>query len=187
MSGDYWEVSGAVRRDIKDDPGEELPDCDRIRADAVGRFENWIGRGIESTADGMVVALLARSTDTFTCPLGSVRLGCSRTCWMRTGSPLIQRRPRRDILDHHDHARMLLADAVATFPGMRAITICSLVVKPGRNAPLPRRLRRGPLLALVRRSRGRRPRRSRSSASVLRPPGVGRFSPSAWRVRGRGR
>src|SRR4051794_27617279 len=67
IGGDYRDASIDVRRDIRDHHGVELADCDRIREHAVGMFENWTGRGIESTADGLVMAIFARSADTFTC------------------------------------------------------------------------------------------------------------------------
>lgn len=129
MSGDYREASAAVRRDIKDHHGDELADCDRIREHAVGMFENWTGRGIESTADGLVVAILARSTDTFTCSLRNVRLGYGAQAamlnrslfedmadahWVNTDPETAEAR----YSDHDEHGRMLLAETVATFPDM---------------------------------------------------------------------
>jgi hypothetical protein len=129
MSGDYREASAAGRRDIKDHHRGELADCDRIREHAVGMFENWTGRGIESTADGLVVAIFARSTDTFTCSLRNVRLGYGAQAamlnrslfedmvdahWIITDPETAEAR----YSDHHEHGRMLLADTVATFPDM---------------------------------------------------------------------
>jgi uncharacterized protein DUF5677 len=118
-----------------------LADCDRILQHAIGMFENWTGRGIESTADGLVVAILARSTDTFTCSLRSVRLGYGAQAamlnrslfedmvdahWLITDPETAQAR----YLDHHEHSRMLLADAVATFPTCTPISTSR--VRPGR-------------------------------------------------------
>jgi hypothetical protein len=47
----------------------------RIREHAAGVFKNWTRRAIESAADGLVAAIFARSTDTFTSAVRSVRLG----------------------------------------------------------------------------------------------------------------
>lgn len=129
MSGDYRDASAEVRRDIKEHHGDELADCARIREHSVGMFENWTGRGIESTADGLVAAIFARSTDTFTCAVRDVRLGYGAQAamlnrslfedmvdahWIITDPETAAAR----IHDHHEHGRMLLADAVASFPEM---------------------------------------------------------------------
>jgi Family of unknown function (DUF5677) len=129
MSGDYRDSSIEVRRDIREHHAAELADCDRIREHAVGMFENWTGRGIERTADGLVVAIFARSTDTFTCAVRNIRLGygaqgamLNRSLfedmvdghWIVTDPDTAEAR----YPDHHDHGRMLLADTVASFPDM---------------------------------------------------------------------
>ena len=92
-------------------------------------FENWTGRGIESTADGLVVAIFARSTDTFTCSVRNLRLGYGAQAamlnrslfedmadahWIVTDPETAESRYR----EHHQHGRMLLADTVASFPEM---------------------------------------------------------------------
>jgi hypothetical protein len=129
MSGDYREASAEVRRDIKDHHGDELADCHRIREHAVGMFENWTGRGIESTADGLVVAIFSRSTDTFTCSARNVRLGFGAQAAMLNRSLFEDMVDAHWIVtdpdtaaarygDHHEHGRMLLADTVASFPDM---------------------------------------------------------------------
>ncbi|MEJ7786176.1 MAG: DUF5677 domain-containing protein [Solirubrobacteraceae bacterium] len=131
MSPDFRAASAAVRRDIREHHAAELADCDRIREHAVGMFENWTGRGIERTADGLVAAIFARSTDTFTCALRCVRLGyggqgamLNRSLfedmvdghWIVTDPETAEAR----YPDHHTHGRMLLADTVASFPDMYA-------------------------------------------------------------------
>jgi hypothetical protein len=129
MSGDFREASAAVRRDIRDHHGDELADCDRIREHAVGMFENWTGRGIESTADGLVVAIFARSIDTFTCSLRNVRLGYGAQAAMLNRSLFEDMADAHWIItdpesaeaqysNHYEHGRMLLADTVASFPDM---------------------------------------------------------------------
>jgi uncharacterized protein DUF5677 len=129
MSGDYREASAEVRRDIRDHHGEELADCDRIREHAVAMFETWTGRGIESTADGLVVAIFARSTDTFTCAVRSLRLGYGAQAAMLNRSLFEDMVDAHWIItdpdtaaaryqDHHEHGRMLLADSIASFPDM---------------------------------------------------------------------
>jgi hypothetical protein len=126
VSADYRETSAEVRRDIKQHRGAELADCDRIREHAIGMFEKWTGRGVESTADGLVVAIFARSTDTFTCAVRNLRLGYGAQAamlnrslfedmadahWIPTDPEAAESRYK----DHHEHGRMLLADTMATF------------------------------------------------------------------------
>jgi hypothetical protein len=130
MAGDYRTASVDARRDIKQQLGEQFAACDRVHAYTVGLFEDWEGRGgraIEKAADGLVVALLARSADTFAC---SVRL-----CVTGYGaqSAMLNRSLFEDMADahwivtdpetatarfqdHHVHGRLLLAETVATFP-----------------------------------------------------------------------
>lgn len=129
MSGDHREASIEVRRNIRKHHGDELDDCDRIREHAVGMFEKWTGRGIESTADGLLIAIFARSTDTFTCAVRNVRLGYGAQAAMLNRSLFEDMVDAHWIVtdpetaatrydDHHEHGRMLLADTVASFPDM---------------------------------------------------------------------
>jgi hypothetical protein len=129
MSGDYRELSAEVRRDIREHNAAELAACDRIREHAVGMFQNWTGCGIESSTDGLVVAIFARSIDTYTCVIRNVRLGygaqgamLNRSLfedmvdahWIVTAPTTAEAR----YPDHYEHGRMLLADSVASFPDM---------------------------------------------------------------------
>lgn len=131
MSGDYRDASVEVRRDIGKHFADALADCDRIREYAVGMFENWAGRRIESTADALVKAIFARSTDTFTCVMRCVRLGYGAQAAMLNRSLFedmvdahwIATAPdtaAEQYADHHKHGQMLLADAAATFPAIFA-------------------------------------------------------------------
>lgn len=94
-------------------------------------FETWAGRGIESTADALVVAIFARSTDTFTCAVRNIRLDYGAQAAMLNRSLFEDMVDAHWIItdpdvaaarysDHHDHGRMLLADAIASFPEMYA-------------------------------------------------------------------
>jgi hypothetical protein len=124
---DYRDAWQQVRREILARHRDELRDCDRIRDYAVGMFENWTGRGIESTADALVASIFARSIGTFTCAVRNVRLGYGAQAAMLNRSLFEDMVDAHWIVsdpatasaryeDHHEHSRMLLADAVATFP-----------------------------------------------------------------------
>jgi hypothetical protein len=127
VSGDYREASIEVRRDIKEHCRTVMADCNRIGRYAEKAFSDWPGRGIENMADGLVVAIFARSINTFTCALRNARLGygaqaamlnrslfedMADTHWIAADPETAEAR----YADHHDHSRMLLAEAVATFP-----------------------------------------------------------------------
>jgi hypothetical protein len=130
MAGDYRSVSQEARRHIKERHGEQFTDCDRVHGYAVGLFEDWEtrgGRGIMSTADGLLVALLARSADTFACSVRLCRLGYGAQSAMLNRSLFEDMADAHWIVahpetaaarfqDHHDHGRMLLAETVASFP-----------------------------------------------------------------------
>jgi len=129
VSGDYRDASVQVRREIKEHFADELATCDRLREHAVGMFETWTGRVLEGTADGLLKALFARSTDTFTCAVRCVRVGYGAQAAMLNRSLFedmvdahwINAHPEdaaAQYADHHEHGRMLLADAVATFPNL---------------------------------------------------------------------
>jgi hypothetical protein len=129
MAGDYRSVSQEGRRHIKERYGAQFADCDRVHGYAVGLFEDWEtrgGRGMTSTADGLVVALLARSADTFACSARLCRMGFGAQSAMLNRSLFEDMADAHWIVadpdtaaarfqDHHDHGRMLLADTVASF------------------------------------------------------------------------
>lgn len=129
MAGDYRAESQEARRDIKEHLSGELADCDRVWEHAVGMFEDWTGRPIKSGADGIVAAILARSTNTFYCAVRSIRTGygpqgamldrslfedMADAHWVVTDPDTAETRYR----DHHTHGRMLLTDTIKNFRDM---------------------------------------------------------------------
>lgn len=117
-----------VTAKIEQDFEAQLAACDRIAGYA--KYEllrQWPGRQLEDTADGLVLALLARSHDTFSGVLLLARAGYGAQAsmlnrslfedmvdahWIATDPDAARQRYE----DHHEHARMLLADAVSKYP-----------------------------------------------------------------------
>jgi Family of unknown function (DUF5677) len=130
MAGDYKRASVDARREIKQRLGDQLIACDRVQEYVVSLFENWEahgGRGIESAGEGLIVALLARSTDTFACSVRLCRNGFGAQSAMLNRSLFEDMADAHWIAidpdtaasrfqDHYDHGRMLLVDTVASFP-----------------------------------------------------------------------
>jgi hypothetical protein len=116
-----------VEHAIKDDFGPQLQACERLYEYAKGLTKAWPGRPLESTADGLIATLLSRSLDTFRSAVHLASLGYGMQAsmlnrslfedmidvhWVATDPETAEQCYR----DHHQHSRMLLADAVAKYP-----------------------------------------------------------------------
>jgi hypothetical protein len=109
--------------------GAELAACERLRDFVLEITRPWAGRLLdaERQADTLVAALFARSCNTFWATLELVRIGFGEQAamlnrslfedmvdahWVTTNPELALERYG----DHHDHGKMLLAEAVAKYP-----------------------------------------------------------------------
>lgn len=116
-----------AEQQIREDFCEQIEACDRLHEYAVGLTTAWPGRLIQTTAEGLILTIVARSLDTFmaTVRLASLGFGAQASMlnrslfedmidvhWVATEPELAEQRYR----DHHQHGRMLLADAVLKYP-----------------------------------------------------------------------
>jgi hypothetical protein len=121
------EYANEVHADIEQHYQRQIADCWRIRDYAYGLFKTWSFGSIDDTPDALVVSILARSTDTFSCGVHLATQGYRNQAamlnrslfedmvdahWIATDPETAQQRYGQ----HHHHARMLLADAVRKYP-----------------------------------------------------------------------
>jgi len=112
---------------IREEFGERIDACDRLHEYAVGLTTAWPGRLIQTTAEGLILTILARSLDTFMAAVRLASLGWGAQAsmlnrslfedmidvhWVATEPEVAEQRYR----DHDQHGRMLLADAVSEHP-----------------------------------------------------------------------
>lgn len=116
-----------VQQEIRDEYAEQFAACRDLASFVLDMFKSWAGRGIEHTHEGMIVALLARSLDTFICSVDLAERGYTAQAmmlnrslyedmadahWIATDSKTAVQRYE----DHHEHNRMLLAEQMAKYP-----------------------------------------------------------------------
>lgn len=112
---------------IEKEFSSQIRACERLYEYAKGLTKSWGGRPLESTGDGLIATLLSRSLDTFRAAIHLASLGYGAQASMLNRSLFedmidvhwIATDPNgaRDCYrDHHQHSRMLLADAVAKYP-----------------------------------------------------------------------
>lgn len=124
---DYSREFADVRRDIRESYEPRLRACDRMHDHAMSNLASWTGRAINSAADGIIVALFARSLDTFAAATKLARLGYGAESqmllrslfegmvdahWVHSDPETADER----FHDHWEHGRMLLAEAAQRFP-----------------------------------------------------------------------
>lgn len=112
---------------IEEEFGPKIEACERLYEYAKELTISWPGRLIENTAEGLILTLFARSLDTFMAAVRLASLGYGAQAsmlnrslfedmidvhWIATEPEAAEQRYR----DHHQHGRMLLADAVARHP-----------------------------------------------------------------------
>lgn len=112
---------------IREEFGPRIEACERLYEYAKELTISWPGRLIENTAEGLILTLFARSLDTFMAAVRLASLGYGAQAsmlnrslfedmidvhWIATEPEAAEQRYR----DHHQHGRMLLADAVARHP-----------------------------------------------------------------------
>jgi len=112
---------------IREEFGPRIEACERLYEYAKELTLSWPGRLIENTAEGLILTLFARSLDTFMAAVRLASLGYGAQAamlnrslfedmidvhWIATEPEAAEQRYR----DHHQHGRMLLADAVARHP-----------------------------------------------------------------------
>ncbi len=117
-----------VAKLIEDGFGPQIRACERLYEYAKGVTKAWPGRPVEDTPDGLIVSLFTRSLDTFMAAVRLSSLGYGAQAamlnrslfedmidvhWVATDPDAAKQRYE----DHHQHGRMLLADAVAKHPG----------------------------------------------------------------------
>ena len=112
---------------IEEEFGKRIQACERLYEYAKSLTKPWSGHGLEDTADGLIVALFTRSLDTFKAVNLLARSGYG------TQGAMLNRSMFEDMIDahwvasdpetatqryedHHQHGRMLLADAVRKYP-----------------------------------------------------------------------
>ena len=117
-----------VGKAIEDEYGAQIRACERLYeyAKALTRGD-WPGRPVDDTADGLIVSLFTRSMDTFQAAIRLAALGYGAQAamlnrslfedmidahWVATDPEAARQRYEVD----HQHARMLLADAVTKHP-----------------------------------------------------------------------
>jgi hypothetical protein len=116
-----------VAKLIEEEFGPQIRACERLYECAKALTKAWPGRPVEDTPDGLIVSLFTRSLDTF---MAAVRLASrgygaqaqmlNRSLfedmidvhWVATDPEAAKQRYK----DHHQHGRMLLADAVSKHP-----------------------------------------------------------------------
>jgi hypothetical protein len=116
-----------VAAHIEDEFGARIRACERLYEYAKGLTKSWPGRPLEDTADGLIAALFGRSLDTFKAAITLASQGYGAQAamlnrslfedmvdahWVATDPDAATQR----YSDHHDHGRMLLADAVRKYP-----------------------------------------------------------------------
>jgi hypothetical protein len=112
---------------IREEFGSQIEACGRLYEYAKELTISWPGRLIENTPEGMILTLFARSLDTFMAAVRLASLGNGAQAsmlnrslfedmidvhWIATEPEPAEQRHR----DHHQHGRMLLADALAKYP-----------------------------------------------------------------------
>lgn len=112
---------------ISEEYGPRIQACERLFEYAGELMTSWPGGRIESTADGLILALFGRSLDTSTAAVRLAKVGYGAQTamlnrslfedmidihWIATDPEAAEERYR----DHDQHGRMLLADAVAKYP-----------------------------------------------------------------------
>ena len=117
----------AVAELIDQEFGPQIRACDRLYEYAKDLTKVWPGRPIEDTPDGLIISLFTRSLDTFQAAVRLASLGYGAQAsmlnrslfedmidahWVATYPEAAKQRYQ----DHHQHGRMLLADAVAKHP-----------------------------------------------------------------------
>jgi hypothetical protein len=120
-------MAGRVTTLIRQQFENQIAACRRLEDYVIGLTKEWPGRPIEQTADGLIHALLARSLDTYSCAvrLASDGYGTQASMlnrslfedmvdahWIASDPEAAQKR----YSDHHDHGRMLPADAAQKYP-----------------------------------------------------------------------
>jgi Family of unknown function (DUF5677) len=112
---------------IKEKFRGKIDGCERLLAYAEGLLSDWPGRAVENVADGLLLALFARSFDTATAAVGLAADGYGAQASMLNRSlfedmidvhwvATEEEAAERCYADHLQHGRMLLADAVAKYP-----------------------------------------------------------------------
>jgi hypothetical protein len=116
-----------VAKLIEDEYGPSIRACERLSEYAKDLTKSWPGRPVENTPDGLIISLFTRSLDTFMAVVRLASLGYGAQAamlnrslfedmidvhWVATDPEAATQRYE----DHHEHGRMLLADAVANYP-----------------------------------------------------------------------
>lgn len=116
-----------VQQAINDEFGPQLQACERLYEYAKELTKSWLGRPLESTADGLIATLLSRSLDTFRAAIHLAALGYGTQASMLNRSlfedmidvhwiATFPEKAEQCYRDHHQHTRMLLSDVVAKYP-----------------------------------------------------------------------
>lgn len=111
---------------IEDEFGPQIRACERLYDYAKGLTKAWPGRPVEDAPDGLIISLFTRSLDSFAAAVqlsasgyGAQAAMLNRSLfedmidahWVATDPDAAKQRYE----DHHEHGRMLLADAVARY------------------------------------------------------------------------
>jgi hypothetical protein len=118
-----------ARDQIAEQYRSQLAACDRIRDHAIALIENWTGRPLdpEKGEEAILAAIFARSLNTYWAAIELTRIGFGEQAamlnrslfedmvdahWVSTEPELAVERYEQ----HHEHSKMLLADAVTAYP-----------------------------------------------------------------------